>query len=280
MDPRHQQLAGRFLEFVENASGLPMIVCDETGTIVACRDPKRLGVVHAFAKRIVNRESDELFVTAAQAAADSRMKEGCNVAIDADGQRVGTFGIAGPLELARPLARVAAAVFASWLKDQRRQTALAGAADSVFSGVRQISARTEEVKTEAAQAVAVMTHAAMEAAEKVDQSGKIIRSVQEIAQRSRLLSLNGSIAASRAGVQGLTFGVVAKEMLELSDSARGAATQIEAILGETRAAIAQLSSAIKRTSDLAATQTQALDDVKAVVNELQKVVQKLTQEEG
>lgn len=280
MDPRHTQLAGRFLDFVETAAGLPMIVCDETGTIVQCRDPKRLGVVHAFAKRIVDREADELFVTAAQAAADSRMKEGCNVAIDADGRRLGTFGIAGPLELARPLARVAAAVFASWLNDHRRQVALTGAADSVFSGVRQVSARTEAVKAEAARVVEVMTQASREAAEKVEQSGKVIRTVQEVAQRSRILSLNGAIAAARAGTQGQSFAVVAKEMLELSDSARAAATQIEATLGEVQAAIAKLSGAIQHSADLATSQTQALGEVRAVVDGLQRVVQQLTEENG
>lgn len=278
MDPRHKHLAARFLDFVETAAGLPMIVCDETGTIVECRDPRRLGTVHAFAKRIVAREADELFVTAEQAAADSRMKEGCNVAIDSDGQRLGTFGIAGPLELARPLARVAAAVFASWLHDQRRQTALTGAADSVFAGIRKVSARTEEVKAEVARVVEVMTQASKEAAEKVEQSGKIIRTVQEVAQRSRILSLNGSIAASRAGTHGLSFAVVAKEMLELSDHARTAAGQTEATLGEVQAAIAKLSGAIQRSTGLATTQAQALEDVKAVVDGLQRVVQKLTEE--
>jgi hypothetical protein len=280
LDPRHKQLAARFLDFVEEAAGLPMIVCDETGTIVLCRDPRRLGMEHAYAKRIIDREADELFVTAAQAAADSRMKEGCNVAIDSDGQRLGTFGIAGPLELARPLARVAAAVFASWLNDQRRQEALTGAADSVFAGVRKVSARTEELKGEAAQVVEVMTQASKEAAEKVEQSGKVIRTVQEVAQRSRILSLNGSIAAARAGTHGLSFAVVAKEMLELSDHARTAASQTEAILKEVQAAIAKLTGAIQRSNDLATTQTRALDDVKAVVDGLKQVVQKLTEENG
>lgn len=280
MDPRHKHLAARFLAFVEAAAGLPMIVCDETGTIVECRDPKRLGMVHAFAKRIIDREADELFVTAEQAAADSRMKEGCNVAIDSDGQRLGTFGIAGPLELARPLARVAAAVFASWLNDQRRQAALTGAADGVFAGIRKVSTRTEEVKAEAARVVGIMTQASKEAAEKVERSGKIIRTVQEVAQRSRILSLNGSIAASRAGTHGLSFAVVAKEMLELSDSARTAASQTEATLGEVQAAIAKLSGAIQRSADLATTQAQALGEVKAVVDGLQQVVQKLAEENG
>jgi sugar diacid utilization regulator len=277
VDPQHRLLAGRFLAFVEDATGLPMIVCDETGTIVECRNAARLGTVHAFARRIVQREADELFVTAAQAAGDPRMKEGCNVAIDAEGVRLGTFGIAGPLELARPLARVAAAVFASWLKDQHQQTALTRAADSVFEGVRRVSARTSEVTAEAAQVVGVMSRASRDAADKVEQSGKITRTVQEIAQKSRILSLNGSMEASRAGAQGRAFSVVAKEMLELSESARAASSQIENTLSEVQAAIGVLQGAIERSAALANTQTAALAEVKTVVDGLQRVVKQLTE---
>jgi hypothetical protein len=279
MDTRHRQLAARFLAFVEDATGLPMIVCDETGTIIECRTASRVGSVHASARRIVERQADELFVTATEAAKDPRMKEGCNVAIDADGRRLGTFGIAGPLELARPLARVAAAVFASWLKDQRQQEALTQAADSVFEGVKRVSARTEEVTQEADQVAGVMTQASRDAAEKVEHSGKITRTVQEIAKKSRILSLNGSMEASRAGANGRAFAVVAREMLELSESARTAAAQIEGTLGEVQSAIAVLSGAIARSASLATTQAAALAEVKAVVDELQAAVLQLAGDE-
>jgi hypothetical protein len=275
VDADLKALAGRFLAFVEDAAGLPMIVCDESGTIVHCRTAARLGVVHDSARRIVLGEADELFVTAAQAAADPRMKEGCNVLLAAEGFRLGTFGIAGPLALAQPLARVAAAVFASWLKEQRQQAALTRAADSVFEGVRQVSARTERVAVETRQVVEVMTAASRDAAEKVADSGKITQTVQAIAKKTRILSLNGSMEASRAGTSGRAFSVVARETLELSQGAHAAAQQIEERLGEVQSAIATVSTAIDRSAALATDQATALAEVMDVVGGLQRAVQAL-----
>jgi uncharacterized protein YukE len=277
VDQDLNSLAGRFLEFMQNSTGLPLIVCDETGTIIKCKDRTRLGVVHAFAKRIMSGEADELFVTAEDVERDPRMKEGCNCVIEVDGKRLGTFGIAGPIEIVRPLARIATAVIASWLKDVRRQSALTGAADSVFSGMRQVSSRTDEVSTEADRVTENMAQAASDASNKLARSSEIIRTVQEIAQKSRMLSINGSVEAARAGEHGRAFGVVAREMLALAEDARGAANQIQATLGEVETAIAQLDSAIGRSATLAATQNSAFSEIKSVVDSLQQVVAGLAQ---
>jgi len=271
-----KELAGRFLAFIEEATGLAMIVCDETGTIIECRDRKRLGVQHAIATRIMSGEADELFVTAEEAARDSRMKEGCNVAIVSDGRRLGTFGIAGPVTLARPLVRVAAAVFASWLRDQRQQNALTTAAARVFAGVQKVSTRTAEVSSEAAQVVDHMTAALREVSAKVETSGEIIRSVQEVAQKSRILSINGSVEAARAGDQGRGFAVVAREMLALAEDARVAANQIQTTLGDVQRAIGSLEESVHRSASLAQIQTTALTDIKVVVGGLQGVVEDLS----
>jgi sugar diacid utilization regulator len=272
VDQDLQRLAGRFLEFMQHSTGLPLIVCDETGTIIKCKDRTRLGVVHAFAKRIMSGEADELFVTAEDVERDGRMKEGCNCVIEVDGKRLGTFGIAGRLEIVRPLARIATAVIASWLQDVRRQSALTGAADSVFSGMRQVSSRTAEVSIEANRVTENMTQASSDASSKLAKSGEIIRTVQEIAQKSRMLSINGSVEASRAGEHGRAFGVVAREMLVLAEDARGAANNIQATLGEVQTAIAELEAAIRRSATLAATQNAAFAEIKSVVDFLQHVV--------
>jgi methyl-accepting chemotaxis protein len=169
-------------------------------------------------------------------------------------------------------------VFSSWLKDQRQQLALAGAADGVFSGVSRVSARAQEVTTETAEVVAAMSSASRDALEKVQQSGKIIQTVQEVAHQIRILSINGSMEAARAGAQGRPFAVVAREMLDLSESARGAANQIETTLGEVQQAIGELTKAIDRSAALANTQSSALTEVKSVVDELQRVVSQLTGE--
>jgi len=113
-------LADRFLEFVESQTGYPAIVCDETGTIVRATLRSRIGNVHAGAQKILRYEANEAAITAEEAKANPLVKEGLNCPIIVDGCRVGTFGIAGPLETTRPLARVASVVLASWLMDTQR----------------------------------------------------------------------------------------------------------------------------------------------------------------
>lgn len=275
MDQDLKKLAGRFLEFVHRATGLPMIVCDETGTIVHSVVRQRVGSKHAFAERIMRGEADELFVTAEDVARDPRMKEGCNVAILAKGERLGTFGIAGPVEVTRPLCRIASAVLVSWLGEQRRQAALQSAASQVLEGVRRVSTRAAEVAAEASQVSELMARASSEASSKTARTGEIIRTVQEVAQKSRILSINGSVEASRAGDQGRAFGVVAREMLGLAEDARAAANHIQTTLGEVRQTIGQLGGAIGRSAALGKTQTEALGEIQSVVNALQHAVSEL-----
>lgn len=272
MHPDLQALARRFLDFVYRETRLPMIVCDERGLIVQAVDRKRVGTPHAFAQRILGGEADELFVTAEDAARDPRMKEGCNCAITVDGERVGTFGLAGPIELARPLTRIASAVIASWIKEHRQQAALRRAADTVLAGVRDVSGRAEGAAVQSAEVVELMGVASREAAHKAERTDAVVKSVQEIAQKSRILSINGSVEAARAGETGRGFAVVAREMLALAEDARGAANEIQSTLQQVRRAIGQLQDAIGRSATLTEEQTAALVEVRAVAEGLQRAV--------
>ncbi len=272
MEQDLRQLAGRFLQFVHGATRLPVIVCDENGTIVLAIDKKRIGTTHAAAARIMAGELEEAVVTAEDAARDPRMKEGCNVGIVVDGRRVGTFGIAGPVALAQPITRIAATVIASWAREQRQRQALEAAAGDVLRGVQNVSGHSASVASRTQETIDVMTRASSEATAKVEKSGEIVRTVQEIAQKSRILSINGSVEASRAGDQGRAFAVVAREMIQLAEDARGASNQIAATLEQVKSAIAQLREAIGRSADLAKTQTAALSEVSGVVEGLQRAI--------
>jgi sugar diacid utilization regulator len=273
--PELRRVARRFVDFVHAATGLPMMVCDETGTIVECVDRKRVGTSHAFARRILAGEADELFVTAEDVARDPRMKQGCNCVIRLDGKAVGTFGLAGSLEVARPLARIAAEVVVSWAQEEQRRAALAAAADQVVSGVKAISARAEAAVIESRQVSAVMASASEAAATKVERTDAVISTVQEIAQKSRILSINGSVEAARAGEQGRGFAVVAREMLDLAEGARGAAGEVQTTLSDVRRSMTGLQEAISRSAALAEGQSAALAEVRGVVEGLQKSVVEL-----
>jgi methyl-accepting chemotaxis protein len=79
-----------------------------------------------------------------------------------------------------------------------------------------------------------------ELAGRVGRIGDIIGTVQDLAQRSNVLSLNAAIEASRGGANGSGFAVIAHEMRELAGQSAVAAGEVPRLLGEiaqsTRAA--------------------------------------------
>jgi methyl-accepting chemotaxis protein len=72
--------------------------------------------------------------------------------------------------------------------------------------------------------------------ERTQQIGEIIGAVKEIMNQSKILALNASIEAARAGDEGLGFAVVAREMRALAEQAREATTGISKILNEIQSA--------------------------------------------
>src|SRR3990172_5619803 len=112
LDQRFLQIADRLLQLIREETSLDTIVCDENGAIVRATLPSRAGGLHAGSQKIMRSEAHEYFVTAEEARADPLLNEGQNCPIVVGGRRVGTIGIAAPLEPPPPLARVAAVLLA------------------------------------------------------------------------------------------------------------------------------------------------------------------------
>lgn len=81
-------------------------VFGEKGLIIASSKRSRIGDIHAGAARIMAGEVNGLEVSAADAAADPRILEGCGLPIDFDNERLFCVGVAAPLAIARPYARL------------------------------------------------------------------------------------------------------------------------------------------------------------------------------
>ena len=72
--------------------------------------------------------------------------------------------------------------------------------------------------------------------EHTQQIGDIIGTVNEVAEQSKLLALNASIEAARAGDYGRSFGVVANEMRSLAEQSKQATRQVRQLLSDIRVA--------------------------------------------
>ncbi|WP_438434488.1 protoglobin domain-containing protein [Gorillibacterium sp. sgz500922] len=78
----------------------------------------------------------------------------------------------------------------------------------------------------------------------------IVLIVRDIAEQTKLLSLNASIEAARAGEHGRGFAVVAGEVQKLSDDTRQAVRQIAELVGQASTFTASVVQAIEDTREL------------------------------
>jgi methyl-accepting chemotaxis protein len=127
-----------------------------------------------------------------------------------------------------------------------------------------------------------------------EETGKIIKTIDEIAFQTNLLALNAAVEAARAGEAGAGFAVVASEVrnlaLRAAESAKMTATLIEtttarvregtSLVGKTNDAFAELNRNAEKVSGLvaeiaAASQEQArgIDQVGSAIVEMDRVVQ-------
>lgn len=76
------------------------------GEILASSIHERIGDTHDIAARIMAGEMDYYDVTKEEAAKSAGMREGRNMALDVEGQRICNIGVGGPLDRARAYAAI------------------------------------------------------------------------------------------------------------------------------------------------------------------------------
>ncbi len=104
-------------------------------------------------------------------------------------------------------------------------------------------------------------------------------SIRDISQQTRLLGLNASIEAARAGSLGAGFGVVAQEVRALSNSAFETVGQIEHFtadirgnVGETVDAVSVASRTFERQSDIIAELVRKCDEIAAQSEQITRML--------
>ncbi len=177
--------------------------------------------------------------------------------------------------------------------------------EEMSSMTRQNAENANQAKSmmaEAAQVVAEvntqmgnMAHAIAEITKSSEETGKIIKTIDEIAFQTNLLALNAAVEAARAGEAGAGFAVVADEVRNLALRAAEAAQNTNQLIENTIGAVQKgnvltltTQEAFKRNMEISAKigklieeiaaatqeQSQGIDQVTRAVGEMDKVVQK------
>ena len=272
-----REMAQELTDFVYSATGCHTIVCGEGGAIIGDSAKNRYGMVHDGARRMMLGEIDEFFVTAEQAA-QGQMKEGQNYPIVFDGARVGSFGVAGELTIARPIAKVVAALFGTRLRQQQQIQLIETMSGQVSAQAQQAAAAVEEISASSQELAATtekVSSLAEAAVERVKETAHILDMSRAIASETKLLSLNASIEAARAGEVGRGFAVVAQEMQKLAQNSAEATETINKILAEIRKANEDVIGGVHQSAEISGEQAKAMEEIVHMVEAMQDTSQKL-----
>lgn len=273
------EMAQQLVEFVSGETGYNMIVCDTDGVIIGDRSRERFGVRHEGAARIMRGELDSIAITREEAErSGGSMREGYNIVIKVDGERIGTFGIGGPLEVVKPIAKIAAAVIAARIQETRHLDLIGEVAGEISRSVEQTAAAIENIyagSEELNAANRAVAEAVSATETKVRDTNQMLDFILDVADQTGLLGLNAAIIAAQAGIHGRGFSVVADEIRKLAKNSSSSADKITEILEQIRSGIAEVKSISEKTGVISEKQFRATQQIARDIANIKKSVDML-----
>jgi methyl-accepting chemotaxis protein len=254
------------------------------------------GAVQVFKDYMIKARQLESERDAASAAAASAQKAALNRTADAFEAQIGGL-VSRVSAAASSLQTTAQAMSATAAETDRQASTVAGAAQEASAGVQTAAAAAEELTTsiqEIGRQVAQsseMSRKAIDDARRTDgivralsewahKIGQVVELISGIARQTNLLALNATIEAARAGESGKGFAVVASEVKNLAQQTAKATEDIDAQIGQLRAATAEavevigrIGTTVAEVGSIAATIATSVEEQGAATAEIARNVQ-------
>ncbi len=113
-----------------------------------------------------------------------------------------------------------------------------------------------------------MTEVIRRTSDKSEEIYRIVKTIEEIAFQTNILSLNAAIEAARAGAAGKGFAVVADEVRNLAGKSSAAAQETSALLSETVASMEQGACAAQDTAQSVMLVVKQADKMSGLVSDI------------
>lgn len=274
-----QDIADKMVNFIHDKCGYSVIVCDESGIIIADSAKTRIGVQHKGSRKILTSDIDFTVVTSQEAeVSEGKLKEGYNLAIKVDGAKIGTFGIAGPLDIITPVAKIAAGMVVMILRDEDLKVVIRDQVQTLTTAIEQAASAVQQTAASAQEVASLSQVVAEEAEQGKDQlqsTSSILELIRKVAKQTNLLGLNAAIEAARAGEFGRGFSVVAGEVRKLADESNRSANEISGILQEFHSIIQKITESSLRNQVITQEQALANAEIARLIDGVHLVSQEL-----
>lgn len=272
-------IANKIVNFIHDQCGFSVIVCDETGIIMADSAKTRIGVMHNGSRKILTSNIDFTVVTIQEAeASEGKLKEGYNEAIKVDGVKIGTFGIAGSLDIVTPVAKIATGMIVMLLRDEELKVIIRNQVQVLTTAIEQAASAVQQTAASAQEVAAISQVIAEEAEQGKNQlhsTSSILELIRKVAKQTNLLGLNAAIEAARAGEQGRGFSVVAGEVRKLAEESNRSASEISGILLEFQLIIQKITESSMRNREITQEQALANQEIAKLIDGVQLVSSEL-----
>jgi len=274
-----REMAQQLVEFVSGETGFNMIVCDTDGIIIGDSARNRYGVSHEGAVRIMRGEFDSKAISKEDAEnSGGKMKEGFNIVIQLDGERIGTFGIGGPVQIVTPIAKIAAAVIAARIQETRHLDLIREVVGEVSHSVEQTVAAIENITSgseELNAANLAANEAVSDAETRVQDTNQMLEFILDLADETGLLGLNAKIVAAQAGAHGRGFDVVAEEIRKLAKKSTASVDRMTEILKQIQSGIAEVNQISQKTAGISERQFHATQQIARDISNIKQSVDTL-----